>query len=98
MMFFQALNETYAFLFTQQASHATGSRLLSRSPHDENLTVEHGRHNRSGRPGDRRTNVCSLVAEKPADVISEVLNSKFSPRFGQIIGYLVLACGPLENK
>ena len=40
----------------------------------------HGQWNRSGRRGDCRTNVCCMVAEKPADVISEVLNSEI-PNF-----------------
>jgi len=34
----------------------------------------HGWQNRSGRPGNCRTNVCSVVPEKPADAISDVLN------------------------
>ena len=41
-------------------------------------TSNHGQWNRSGRPGDRRTNVCSMVPESLADAISEVLNSNFS--------------------
>jgi len=41
--------------------------------------------NRSSSPGNRRTNVCCMVPEKPADVISEVLKSE---RFAQIIDCL----------
>ena len=44
--------------------------------------------NRSGSPGDHRTNVCSMVPEKPADAISEVLKSKIFPHFMQTIGCL----------
>ena len=37
-------------------------------------TSSHEQRNRSGRPGNRPTNVFCMVAEKLADAISEVLN------------------------
>jgi len=40
------------------------------------MHVIQGRHNRSGRPGDRQTNACCTLPKKPADVISEVLSSE----------------------
>ena len=40
------------------------------------LRAVHGRQNRSGRPGNSWTNVFSIVPERLADAISEVLNSK----------------------
>jgi len=49
------------------------------------LDLLHGRRNRSGRPGECQTNVCSMVPEKLADVISEVLQNFM--RFVWIIGY-----------
>jgi len=49
--------------------------------------VIHGQWNRSGRLGDCRTNVCCIVPEKPADVMSEVLCFKISPRVVQLISY-----------
>ena len=39
----------------------------------------HGQWNRSGRPGNRRTNVCYKVPKMPTDAISEVLNFKKNP-------------------
>jgi len=41
------------------------------------VCVGHGWWNRSGRSGNCRTNVCSMVPERLADTISEVINSKF---------------------
>ena len=51
------------------------------------ICITNGQWNRSGRPDDCRTNVCSLVPEKAADAISEVLNSKISLCFVCKIGY-----------
>jgi len=42
------------------------------------LILVHGRWNRSGTPGDHHTNVCSMVPERLADAISEVLIQKIS--------------------
>ena len=53
---------------------------------------KHGRRNRSGRLGDRRTNVCSLVFERLADAISEVINFKNFPRFARIVDSLEHGC------
>jgi len=36
--------------------------------------------------GDHQTNVCSMVPERQADAMSEVLNSKNVPSFKRIIG------------
>ena len=43
-----------------------------------------GWQNRFGRPSDRQTNVCCMVLERPADVISEVINPEsFLPITGR---------------
>jgi len=44
--------------------------------------------NRSGSSGNRQTNVCCMVAEKPADAISVVVKSKHFLHLAQIIGWL----------
>jgi len=44
------------------------------------------------KPGDCQTNVCSMMPEMLADVISEVLKSKNFPCFAQIITYLADMC------
>ena len=52
----------------------------------------HGWRNRSRRPGDRWINVYSMVPERLADVISEVLNSTNLPCFAWIIRSLADRC------
>ena len=42
------------------------------------INNSHGWQNRSRRPGNRQTNVCSMVPERLGDATSEVLNSKIN--------------------
>lgn len=70
------------------ASFVQDSPLSDFSQASQSLSIViQGQWNRSGRLGDCRTNVCCIVPEKPADVMSEVLRPKISPRFVQLISY-----------